>query len=249
MKRLKSLLRPARQLIEDRLGVHLYLTPPHGVSLTNDIKRLIPDFHADLIIDVGANVGQSAVDFRKAFPGATIHCLEPSEANYRALVKTAQRLGNAFAHNIAAGAHHGTARLVHGLDPSMHYIDLDVDDATSSEQVAIITMDEFCKSIGADRISILKVDTEGHELDVLNGARGLLSTERIDLVYLEAGMNLENLRHTYFSKIHELVSEYGYELFGFYEQMHEWISSRPLLRRANIAFLSRTLAGSMIRPS
>jgi hypothetical protein len=44
------------------------------------------------------------------------------------------------------------------------------------------------------------------------------------------------------------MTERGYSLFGFYDQMHEWIKRSAALRRVNVAYLSPALAKTCCRP-
>lgn len=244
MTTIKPLLRPAKRYMEGRFGIHIHLNPPHGLSFVRDIKRLIPTFKPTTILDVGANVGQSAMEFSRAFPGSFIHCLEPARENAHLLREATNDLDNVFVHNVAAGSETSTARLVHADDPSMHHLAKGTEDPSAFEDVDITTLDAFCESRAIEKISIMKVDTEGHELEVLSGAEKLLSNGLVEVIYLEAGMNPENDRHAHLSDILACLVGRGYRLFGIYEQMHEWTSNRPTLRRANLAFISTELANN-----
>jgi len=82
------------------------------------------------------------------------------------------------------------------------------------------------------------VDTEGGDLDVLLGAKKMLQSHLIDLVEVEAGMNPKNHKHVRFEILKGFLEEKGYFTFGIYEQMHEWPSKEPHLRRINAVFIS-----------
>lgn len=51
--------------------------------------------------------------------------------------------------------------------------------------VRVTTLDEEVASLGWSRVSMLKIDAEGHDFFVLRGARGLLSEKRVDFVQFE----------------------------------------------------------------
>lgn len=51
--------------------------------------------------------------------------------------------------------------------------------------VSALTLDSFCVSAGVNRVDVLKIDTEGHDLEVLQGAHRLLCERRIRFVYFE----------------------------------------------------------------
>ncbi|MFZ9888828.1 MAG: FkbM family methyltransferase [Myxococcota bacterium] len=47
------------------------------------------------------------------------------------------------------------------------------------------TLDDFCAEHGVERIDLLKIDTEGHELRILDGARRMLAEKRIRALQFE----------------------------------------------------------------
>jgi hypothetical protein len=87
----------------------------------------------------------------------------------------------------------------------------------------------------------LKIDTEGNDLDVLQGGEILLANKAIDVVEVEASMNKHNRTHVPFEKFKSFLEDRDYFLFGVYEQVHELWSGDPQLRRANLVFLSENL--------
>jgi hypothetical protein len=56
-----------------------------------------------------------------------------------------------------------------------------------SERVRIITLDSYCGEHQIEHIDLLKLDVEGHELDVLNGATHMFSKAAISMVQFEFG--------------------------------------------------------------
>ena len=59
------------------------------------------------------------------------------------------------------------------------------DRKAQANEVKVITLDDFCSDKGIERISVLKIDTEGHDLAVLKGATGLLKRGAVDFVIFE----------------------------------------------------------------
>ncbi|MDE5603588.1 MAG: FkbM family methyltransferase, partial [Helicobacter sp.] len=56
-----------------------------------------------------------------------------------------------------------------------------------SEKVQIFTLDTYCKQKSIEHISLLKIDVEGHELDVFAGAKEMFAKRAIDIVTFEFG--------------------------------------------------------------
>lgn len=52
--------------------------------------------------------------------------------------------------------------------------------------VKVTTLDLFCSQQNIDHIDVLKVDVEGHEPEVLEGAKELLNKRRINIIILES---------------------------------------------------------------
>ena len=55
--------------------------------------------------------------------------------------------------------------------------------AKSADGVGAITLDDFARSNGVEGVGVIKIDTDGHELDVLQGAPQLVSTIRRTIVF------------------------------------------------------------------
>ena len=146
---------------------------------------IAPDLRT--IIDVGASRGQFSLVARRLFPRAQLTCFEPL-AEARA---TAERLlPEATIHGVALGAHDGPAALhVAGRDDSSSLLPIgrgQVHSFAGTHQVGERTvdvrrLDSFRGTV--QRPSLLKIDVQGGELDVLRGARDTLPL--LDWVYLE----------------------------------------------------------------
>jgi hypothetical protein len=85
----------------------------------------------------------------------------------------------------------------------------------------------------------LKIDTEGSDFDVLIGCGDMLVEHCIDIIQLESGMNSKNTWHVQFDRFKEYLELKSYYLFGIYEQVSEWRTLEPHLRRANLVFVSQ----------
>jgi hypothetical protein len=81
----------------------------------------------------------------------------------------------------------------------------------------------------------LKIDTEGYDFKVLEGATRLLQENRIVFVIAEVGFNESDSPHVPFESIRKFLEPHGYGVFEFYDQQLEW-SGRAQLRYANACF-------------
>lgn len=211
-----------------------------GADPIRDLRICLPGWTPEVVFDVGANVGQSAAGYLEAFPGATIHCFEPVAATFEELRERFAGVQRVICARCALGATSRAATIAVGggstqsslVAESPHVGEL-------REPVQVRTLDDVCQERTIAHIDLLKIDTEGFDLEVLRGAHRMLEDQAISLVEVEAGMNPENPVHVPFEKLKAHLEAAGYRLFGIYEQKEEWPTLEPHLRRTNLLFISR----------
>ena len=166
-----------------------------------------------VVIDCGANVGSWTIEARNHFPEATIHAFEPipsTAATMRSIVGGDARV---FVHDCALSDFPGMA--------SMMLNDTDSTTASltnrptlpglRSVDVTLLTGDQFLTQEGIDRIYLLKVDAEGHDLAVLRGFEHALENHRIDTIQFEiSGWNA--VTRTWIGEFYDLLNGHGYEV-------------------------------------
>ena len=235
-----------KKLVEQLTHTHIYRTLPRGIDIFQDIANHLPAYHADIVFDIGANVGQSAKLFLSAFPIPVIYCFEPVSDTYRQLQINHKGNNHVKCHQLALGSSKNRGKMVLQGSSDMFFLLGQSNEATANENarnetVDIVTLDDFCSTKHIDHINYLKIDTEGGDLDVLKGAVGMLAEQKIDFVQVEAGMNPANTRHVSFESIKAFLESHQYFLFGIYEQVQEWPTGKPHLRRTNPVFISQKM--------
>jgi FkbM family methyltransferase len=191
-----------------------------GVENTGErwlLDRLVPlmiEAYAPVVIDVGAHEGGVALDILRAVPQARLHALEPQEWTFQILEQALAGTG-ASASRLALGSSVGTLRLHnHGFDggtthasPYGEMFGRFYGTATTGVDVPMMTLDAYCEERGITRIDLLKIDTEGHELEVLRGAQRLLRSGGIRLLLFE--FNYTHIfSRTFFSDFFETLPEF-----------------------------------------
>jgi FkbM family methyltransferase len=230
------------QWIEKTLQTRL----PLGLDPIYDIISAVKGYQPDLILDIGANIGQSIPGFVAHFPDVLIHCFEPVTGTFDQLKKKAAGNANIHCHRVALGARAYTTcleidikarstmnSLVHPnktMDPSGYRL----------EDITVSTLDLFCSGKGIGRVGYCKIDTEGFDWEVLKGGSEMIRRQAIDFVEVEVSMNSGNNRHVPLEDVKAWMEARKYFLFGVYEQKHEWINPQSRLRRANILFVSES---------
>ena len=81
------------------------------------------------------------------------------------------------------------------------------------------TLDNYCKQKKIFRIDVLKIDTEGHEFNVLDGAKKILNKTRIIQIEI---MSKKRLFEKKFTKINNFLKKYDFKLL---KKKKLWIAS------------------------
>ena len=219
-----------------------------------DIKPYFGDRHI-VYVDIGAFHGEVYKSLKsKGIKFKEAHLIEPNYISYKNLSDEVEGDPFAFVHNVAASSHDiERVQLFQDSNPSMSRVvntnnseNLNAPEDCNILSVESKSYDAFSKGIwdeGND-VALLKIDVEGHELEVIRGASKALDRQNIDVIYIEAGLDPGNTQQTYYRDIEDILNSFGYKVFKIYEQKNEWIKDSPLLRRINIAFFSSKFAES-----
>jgi FkbM family methyltransferase len=127
-----------------------------------------------VIIDLGANIGAATLTWASQSEKVTVHAYEPSPKTNQTLKENilANNLGaRVSVYNEAVGREKGTIQLRTDL-PSMEvtsFVD-SLSAAGTCTTVPMVDLNEVIRRAGGDEIALLKIDTEGAEADILEGA-------------------------------------------------------------------------------
>lgn len=164
-----------------------------GWDWMRDASRLAPLVQANIetIFDVGANTGMTALELERVFAHASIHSFEPTPATYQELCGNVAGHSRISTYPIALGPSNGVASLqcfdvslLNSCAPKPPFIEM-FPQAGKAIEVPMQTIDAFCTEHRIARISILKIDAEGFDLEVLKGARRMLGEGCVDFVVTE----------------------------------------------------------------
>jgi len=138
------------------------------------------------LIDVGANIGIVSMIMAKRFPESQIHAFEPNPSTFQALQNNIaiNDLTNIQAEQYALAGYKGeisfTADSIHRATCSIATL---VDQHTVF--VPCTRLDSYLEKRSVKEIAFLKVDVEGYETLVFQGAENMLKRQQAKLIYYE----------------------------------------------------------------
>ena len=150
--------------------------------------------HSNTVFDVGANDGQwarSAVEINSAIH---LHCFEPSPYTFKLLLQN-HFPKNVICNNLGLGATTEEKTLfvfedgskLNSLYQRQGIEHFSLPKQNRKEVIHLTTVDVYSNENHIEQIDYLKLDVEGHELEVLKGASQFLRERRIKIIQFEYG--------------------------------------------------------------
>jgi FkbM family methyltransferase len=192
-------------------------------SVELQLQKILQHTEIDLVLDVGADTGQFALGIRNAGYRGTIVSFEPLTSAHRLLVTEARCDSNWIIYErCALGAEAGEIEI--NVSENMvsssilPILDSHISAAPLSryqgkESVPLVTLNSAAKKyIEGKKNILLKIDTQGYEWEVLNGASDIMlnitaALMELSLVSLYEGGKL-------WSEVISRMESYGFELWN-----------------------------------
>ena len=189
---------------------------PFGVDWCSDIAYLAKSVSSiRCCFDVGANLGQTASRLAEAFPEAEIHSFEPVPETYSQLKTNVTGNRLVRPHNIALSDKSGRSRMLIADESGRNRVE-NIDDP-SAVVVQLETVDNFCRDHALGECNLLKIDVEGHELQVLRGAERMLRGGSTGFVVCECDFHPRPSEpHGNFFELTQYLNEFNYRVVSFY---------------------------------
>ena len=181
------------------LSLFLEIASSLGLMYTDDmaserhfLNRLIPYIEEPVILDVGAHQGKYSSCIKDINSTAVIHAFEPNPVTFKKLQKVSEAIG-LYAVNAGCSDHEGEAELFdYPTDKgsghaSFHKAVFEEFHNRDVQPVKtrLVTIDNYIRAQNIDRVSLLKIDTEGHEYHVLKGASKSIAEGIIGCIQFE----------------------------------------------------------------
>lgn len=151
-------------------------------------KQLVPD--AKIVFDVGAKYGKYARRYLALFPAAQVYSFEPLPQSYSVLNNLAAKEDRLYSVPLAVLDTASEADFYildrvgasSTLPPSSQWEEPTIRVTT---KVQTTTLDTFCIANTISSIDLLNIDTNGTDLQVLLGAKELLTAGKVTLICVE----------------------------------------------------------------
>ncbi len=192
-----------------------------GRDLDRDLNSLIAT-QTPVVLDVGANVGQSIMTFREIWPDSRVTGFEPDPRLALRLRRNWDGIPGITIVEAAVSDRNSRQDLFRYADPAQNSL-FDRDnrswfhaEVTDSVDVECFTLDNYCSQHSITHVDLLKADVQGAEFQVILGATGLLESRQIAYVVLELtfGDSYDGAARPH--KIFELMESHGYVLVATY---------------------------------
>ena len=147
----------------------------------------LPDLLKDkkYFIDIGSNIGQYAIYASSVSEDLKIHCFEPNQQVFKFLnqnVHNNQLQNQINIHQMAISSKKGIAEL--SITNSLMSSSLNPNwrQKLRTESVNIICLDSFCSENNINDKTLIKIDVEGFEEEVLKGAKKFIIENKPDII-------------------------------------------------------------------
>jgi FkbM family methyltransferase len=218
------------------------------IYVLQHIERYLKEGKSVTIFDVGAHTGEYTSIILDLFKEIdfTIYAFEPSLNTFDKLVESIRNEIKVKAYNFGLGSEEKDSEYyICEANPYLNSIykrklENHGFSMEKAGKIEVKTIDRFCKQNLVNHITLLKIDVEGHELDVLKGARSLLNSEQIDFIQLEfGGCHIDS--RTYFRDIFYYLNDHyriyrvlrdGLRLLDDYDESHEIFMTANFLAQA-----------------
>lgn len=211
-------------IISNALGD--FLTSKH--SVTNWDNRLLglSEYPIQTIFDIGANNGQSTKKLHKIFPKANIYAFEPVDTAFSKLKRFADGCSMVNAYNLAVGNENTTVKFNKHPYFTLSSSVLNTTDScvesypilASQEVVEVsqVTLDYITPTLNIKEEILIKIDVQGYEYQVLQGALSFLDSVLACIVEVSMMPVYEN--QASFDMIYRLLASKGFCFVGMIDQ-------------------------------
>ena len=234
-------LKNALKRIIERFGFRVSRVPRlEGKSLKfapdpEDQFKWLASMNIDIVVDVGAHTGESASLFLNIFPGAKVYSFEPLADCFASLSKLSETSNRLVPFNMALGASTGQAKINRSsFSPSSsilrmgdtHKNAFPFTSGETSEVIQMSTLDIQSHDFPSGGNVLLKIDTQGYEMQVLLGATKFL--DRVSVIIVELSFLSLYKEQPLFADVYKWLESRGFLYRGSWGQLYDPRDGTPI---------------------
>ena len=192
-----------------------------------EIKKIFSNESQISIIDVGAHKGEYILNILKNFKVKQGYCFEPNPSVFRILQNNIKNKKNIEFINFGVSNSSGKIKFnvniesssssINNLNEKSNYYKkkfyllnfFNTSNVTKVIDIEVLTLDNFMKKKGIIQIDLLKIDTEGYEMQVLKGLQDKI--KKIKLIHFEHHFDDMIMKDYKLSNIHNYLVKNGFK--------------------------------------
>jgi FkbM family methyltransferase len=199
-------------------------------------RRFVTRFlrSGDVFIDIGANIGlYTVIAARRVGRTGCVYAFEPSPRAFQRLLANVQlnRCCNVSCFQVALSETGGNATLTTSLDGYEAWNSLGhpiAGGAFNTQAVTCLSWDEFARASGLiGRVTMMKIDIEGWESRMLQGARETFARQDAPLLQVEFTDEAAHAAGSSCRELYQILQTYGYQMF-VYDGLRKCLVPDPL---------------------
>jgi len=213
-----------------------------------------------IVFDIGANEGDTTTQFLNVLPDARMHLFEPNPATHARLRSRFSNKTNVVINQAGVGNAMGQLTLYDFdgkgseraslLQETFSDLLLVKSSTIKEVTVEVVTVDAYCDRQGIEAIDYMKIDVEGFEKFVLEGAADRIARGRIGAIQLEINEhNVISGFHLY--ALRKMLPDY--EIFRLLPnrvvpvatRSHPYVAAKDVPRYSNLVAVRDNLASQI----
>jgi len=213
-----------RNLIKFCLSLFDYLTEK---KIINQLKRVFLNKKTISVIDIGAHKGEYISSIIKNFNISKAYCFEPNPKVFKILNNKISLNKKIELLNYGASNNSGNILFNENIESSSSSINelnknsnyykkkffllnfLGLNEVTKKIEIKVVTLSDFILENNINKIDLLKIDTEGHEFQVLSGLKDKM--HMINLIHIEHHFDDMIIKDYKLTDIHNLLIKNGFK--------------------------------------
>ena len=167
---------------------------------------------SDVIIDCGANSGDLTLELKKRAPKVRYVGVEPNPEDFKVLKKNVDLETSEYV-NKALGERNTVLNFyvcTENADSSL----VEPPSYTEIIDVEVVRLDNLCNELGIKKIKLLKLEAEGYEPEILNGAAGIL--DFIEYVAVDGGYERNKDSEQTLTRVTNFLLENNFKMVDIY---------------------------------